>query len=668
MNQTTLDILEYQKIKEMLEEFTVSDMGRDLVRALKPETDVAIIRTWLMETNESKALLDKGSSVPLSSLSGIGKVLEKLGKVTALQPEDLAIIRHVLDGTCRIISYMKARMELAPHVASYAASMFPLEDLVSEIDRCIRDNRVDDRATPELARIRKRIAIVEERIASKLESILRSPEWQGKLQDQVVSIRGESYVIPIKREHRRSVEGTVVDTSSSGSTVFIEPAAIRSLKNELNLLRIEEEKEVFRLLSWLTGIAEGYKREILINVQTMAHYDFLFAKAKLSNAIKAVCPEINEDRRIVILEGRHPLLGSHAVPLDFRIGEDYQALVITGPNTGGKTVVLKTVGFFCLMAQSGLHVPANAGTSLPVFRDILADIGDGQSITQSLSTFSSHIRNIISIIRCAGPDTLVIIDELGTGTDPAEGMGLAIAVMEELKRKDSIILATTHYSEIKEFARSTHGFRNGCMLFDTDTLMPLYRLSIGVPGESNAFLISLRLGMDPAIISRAHEITYREKKAYQAPVIVPEQVMDGGSPGREASYPALVNTDMIEFAEESAGKAKRREESRKKAEKQKVVSPYKIGDCVFVTSMNRTGIVCELENPRGEVGIMIMKKRFVINKKRLRPYIDGKDLYPEDYDMSIVLDSKDDRKKRKMMSKGHVEGLTIEVHGGTVQG
>ncbi|HPU22358.1 MAG TPA: DNA mismatch repair protein MutS [Thermoclostridium caenicola] len=666
MNQHTLDILEYLKIKEMLEAFTVSDLGRDLVRALKPETDISIIRNWLMETGESRALLDKGASVPLSSLDGIGKVLEKLGKVTALLPEDLAIVKNVLVGTGRIMGYMKARTELAPHVASYAASMFPLEDLASEIDRCIRDSRVDDKASPELARIRKRIAVVEERITSKLESILRSPDWQSKLQDAVVSIRGGSYVIPVKREHRRSVDGAVADTSSSGSTVFIEPAAIRSLKNELNLLKLEEEKEVFRILSWLTGLAEGYKREITINVQTMAHYDFLFARAKLANAMKAVCPEINEDRRIEILGGRHPLLGEAAVPLDFRIGEDYEALIITGPNTGGKTVVLKTVGLFCLMAQSGLHVPA-AFASLPVFRDVLADIGDGQSITQSLSTFSSHIRNIISIIRCAGPDTLVILDELGTGTDPAEGMGLAVAVLEELKRKGSIILATTHYSEIKAFASMTPGFRNGCMLFDPDSLMPLYRLSIGIPGESNAFLIALRLGMDPEIISRAHEITYKEKKAYQAPPQASGSCGNIGSTAKEAFHTIQAHTGRVEPAAQSHEKSERHREHRKKAEKTPIASSFKVGDCVFVTSMNRTGIVCEPENARGDVGVLIMKKRFVINKKRLRPYIDGKDLYPEDYDLSIVLDSKENRKKRRIMSKRHVEGLTIEVHEGTTR-
>jgi len=663
MNKTTLGILEYHKIIEMLEEFTVSDMGRDLVRSLEPETDVGVIRHRLMETSESRMLLGKGASVPLSSLNGIGTVLEKLGRVTALMPEDLTVLRHVLTGASRIINYMKPRLELAPHVASYASSMYLLDDLASEIDRCITDNRVDDKASPELARIRKRIAVIEDRIADKLNSTLRSPAFQGKLQDQVVSIRDKSYVIPVKREYRRMVEGTVVDTSSSGSTVFIEPAAVRTLKNELNLLKIEEEKEVFRLLSWLTGIAEGYKREIMINVQTMAHYDFLFAKAKLANAMKAACPEINDARHISIRGGRHPLIGGSAVPLDISIGEDYQALIITGPNTGGKTVVLKTVGLFCLMAQSGLHVPADSA-SLPVFRDVLADIGDAQSITQSLSTFSSHIRNIISIIRCAGHDTLVLLDELGTGTDPAEGMGLAMSVLEELKRKDSIILATTHYGEIKEFARRTPGFRNGCMLFDPDTLMPLFRLSIGIPGESNAFLISLRLGMDLEIISRAHEITYGEKKVFRAPENTPGHPRYSGRRESAASGPALVNPDMIESGEKSIEKAKRRDESRKKAEKQKVVSLFKVGDCVFVTSMNRPGIVCEPENSRGEVGVMIMKKRFLINKKRLRPYIAGKDLYPKDYDMSIVLDSKENRRKRRIMDKMHVDGLAIEIREG----
>ncbi|MCX7771888.1 MAG: hypothetical protein N2376_02085 [Clostridia bacterium] len=650
MNQTALDILEYKKIKSMLEGYTVSSMGKALVEKLQPEHDLTIIESWLEETEEARRLMDKGSSVPLSSLIGIDKVMEKLGKVVALQPDELWTIRNVLVGAGKMIQYMKNRLLAAPKVASYASSMYELEDLSTEIERCILDNRIDDKASPELARTRKRMAIVEERIESKLESILRSPAYKDMLQDAVVSMRGGSYVIPFKREHKRAVDGAVLDISSSGSTVFIEPAAIKALKSELDELRIEEEKEVFRILSTLTGIAEGYRKELLINVQTMAHYDFLFAKAKLANSMKAVLPVMNHENRIVIRSGRHPLIGSQAVPLDFEIGADYRALVITGPNTGGKTVVLKTVGLFCLMAQSGLHVPAEQGTKLSVFTDILADIGDGQSIEQSLSTFSSHIRNIISIIKCAGPDTLVIMDELGTGTDPAEGMGLAVAVMERLYQSGCIMVCTTHYSEIKEFARTTPGFKNGCMLFDTRSLLPLYRLSIGIPGESNAFLISLRLGMDPALIERAHKITYKEDRHYEKP--------DASQASQEAE--ALVNEEVLLSNEESRNTSIRRYETKKRIEKQKVESAFKLGDCVFVTSMNRTGIVCELENARGEVGVMVMKKRFTVNKKRLRPFIDGKDLYPEDYNLDIVLETKDYRKTKKIMSKHHVEGLTLE--------
>jgi dsDNA-specific endonuclease/ATPase MutS2 len=379
----------------------------------------------------------------------------------------------------------------------------------------------------------------------------------------------------------------------------------------------------------------------------MSHYDFLFAKAKLANSMEAVCPKVNMENRIKIIEGRHPFIGSDAVPLDFTIGGDYRALVITGPNTGGKTVVLKTVGLFCLMAQSGLHVPADNGTELAVFGDILADIGDGQSIEQSLSTFSAHIRNIISIVKCVDSRSLVILDELGTGTDPAEGMGLAVAVMEKLYEKGCIMLCTTHYSEIKEFAHVTPGFKNGCMLFDTDTLLPLYRLSIGIPGESNAFLISLRLGMDPSIIERAHMVTYKEEHHYELKM-------------QQKQNDVFVNENILLTHDENKAKSVQRTEAKKAAEKLKVDSPYKIGDCVFITSMNRTGIVCDLENPRGEIGIMVLKKRFIINKKRLRPFIDGKDLYPEDYDLDIVLESKEYRRNKKTMSKRHVEGLTLE--------
>lgn len=661
MNQTTLKLLEFEHIQQQLADLSISEAGRARCLALLPETDPGIIADWLDETREARAISERGSGAPLTALAGVEKTMQRMKQATALSPEELMTLRQLMLGAARMIRYMADKIDVAPRVAAYAKSMFDLSALGEEIGRVIIDNRVDDRASSQLSRTRKRIFIVESRIQTKLDSILRAPEMQTYLMDKVVGMRGGNYVIPVRREHRKSVDGMVLDLSSTGSTVFVEPAAIRELKNELDLLRLEEEQEVFRILSELTTACAGYTRELSINIETMVHYDFLFAKAKLARQMQAVMPVLNTKGIVRLMSARHPMLGKEAVPLDCEIGVRFRALVITGPNTGGKTVVLKTVGLLTLMAQAGLYIPAAAGSEIAIFTDVLADIGDGQSITQSLSTFSSHIRNIISILACAGKDTLVIIDELGTGTDPAEGMGIAISVMEALYRQGAVLLATTHYSEIKAFAANTPGFENGCMSFSVETLKPLFRLTIGKPGESNAFLISLRLGMPPEIINRAHSITYNEEHLYVRPQFASDQQDKPGSSTQEDLPIPVMNKEMIAAREHAHEVAIARMEARKTVEKQKVHSDYKLGDCVFVTTMNRTGIVCEAENTRGELGVMIMKKKIMVNQKRIRPFIDGKDLYPEDYDLSIVFDSKSNRKKSKIMSKHHIEGLTIEI-------
>lgn len=647
MDTNTIKMLEYDKIKKLLEEYAVSELGKEIIRQLEPSTDMGKVQNWLQETTEARRIMDKTAGAPLQSLVGIEGILGKLGKGSALTPEELSGIQGLLRSGSRLKRFMEDKEYLAPMVGSYAASIFELKDVEEEISRCIVNHQIDDKATPELSKIRKKISIVEERIKGKLESILKSPAYRMYIQDQLVSMRNGRFVIPIKNEYRKNIEGTVLDSSASGSTVFIEPAEVRKLQDELNICKIEEEKEEIKILFYLTGMVESYQRELQINIETMVHYDFIFAKGKYSRSIDGNPVSLNADGYIDIREGRHPLIGRSAVPLDFRIGKTYRTLAITGPNTGGKTVALKTIGLFTMMAQSGLHVPAQEGTELAVFGDILVDIGDGQSIEQSLSTFSSHITNIIDIIRRASPYTLVILDELGAGTDPGEGVGLAVMILEEIYQKGATTIATTHFSEIKEFAGQQEGFENGCMEFDIHTLKPLYRLKIGRAGESNAFLIALRLGLEGRLVEKAYAYTYKEKmdfSALQRVAEVPIQTLQ-----EEASLGKPVKT--VKYTGE---------QTRKSPSIGKEEPKFKLGDCVYVSTLDRTGIVCEQENKRGEVGVMIMKKKVMVNKKRLSIFIDGKELYPPDYDFDIVLESKENRKKKKLMSKRHVEGLIIE--------
>ncbi|MCX7922627.1 MAG: hypothetical protein N3B21_11560 [Clostridia bacterium] len=652
MNTHAIKVLEYHKIKECLKQYAVSEQAKKLIDKLEPSTDKDVIEAWMLETTEARYIVDINQSVPLTSLEGIEGVANKAVKGIVLSPEDLAAVKGLLECVKRLKKFMNSMQAVAPTVAAYALSMFELADLYEEIDRCITNGRVDDRATPELAKIRKKIAIADERIKQKLNNILCSSAYSSIIQEAVISTRNGRYVIPIKKEHRRSFEGNVLDTSSSGSTLFIEPAVVARLQEELNILKIEEEKEEYRILAHMTGIVDSYSREISINTEAFIQYDFMVAKAKYSRSLGCCPVTLNEQNCINIKGGRHPLIGKSAVPLDFYIGSDYNVLVITGPNTGGKTVAIKTVGMMTLMVQSGLHVPVAEGSEFAIYNNVLADIGDGQSIEQSLSTFSSHVKNISAILEEADSKCLVIVDEVGAGTDPGEGMGFAVAVLEEVYRKGATMIATTHYSEIKDFAEKTPGFKNGCMDFDINSLRPLYKLRIGQPGESNAFLIALRLGISKKIIERAHEITYRESREYSY-----EDVFRYNEPVdiiEEKDTGCVINA-KLSSTHIDANKTK----DKKKMED----TGFNVGDCVYVSSMNRTGIVCERENSRGEVVVMVMKNKFKINKKRLSLYVEGKELYPENYDFDIVFESKEDRKKKKIMGKRHVKGVTIEKNG-----
>ncbi|HEX3011659.1 MAG TPA: DNA mismatch repair protein MutS [Syntrophomonadaceae bacterium] len=647
MDQNTMHTLEFNKILEEIKQFALTAAANFKIEQLRPITDLDIITAWMSETTEAVAMLEVNPSVPLISMESIEAVIAKASKEIALTPEELTSCENLLEAVKRIRKYMAAMQHIAPGVASYARSMYEVPDLGEEISRCIVNGRIDDRASSELGKIRKRIMIVEDRIKQKLNDILRSPAYANMLQDFVISTRSGRFVVPVRRQFIKKFPGQVLDTSSTGSTVFVEPAAVTQLQEELNLLKMEEINEVYRIQRYLTGQVGEHAQELSINIETLVHYDFVFAKAKYSRSLYMQAVALNNKNFIVINQGRHPLLGKNAVPLDFRMGENYRALVITGPNTGGKTVALKTIGLLTMMVQCGLHVPVQEGSEFAVFTDILADIGDGQSIEQSLSTFSAHVKNILTIVQCCDARTLVIMDELGAGTDPAEGRGFAIAVLEEVFQCGASIVATTHFGEIKEYALKTPGFENGCMAFDVETLSPLYKLQIGDWGESNAFLIALRLGIDRRIIERAHEITYGEKHSYLEAC---------GKPSQNLVSRSELRTRIQDERESEERQRAKQQMSRRNLY---VKKDLKVGDRVYISTMQRTGIVCEEENGRGDVVVLVMDKKYVINHKRLALAIDRKDLYPEDYDMDIIFETKENRKKRKIMSKRHVEGLVI---------
>jgi DNA mismatch repair protein MutS2 len=400
---------------------------------------------------------------------------------------------------------------------------------------------------------------------------------------------------------------------------------------------IEEEQEVEKILMFLTGLVESHEDDIRLAMETMIHYDYLFAKAKYTRAIDGVSVQINEEHQIQLLNAKHPLLGTQAIPLNLELGNGTHALVITGPNTGGKTVTIKTVGLLTIMFQSGLHLPVVEGTKMSIFQKVLVDIGDGQSIEQNLSTFSSRIVNIIEILKEANDRTLVLLDELGSGTDPSEGMGLATAILEQLYLKGCTILATTHYSEIKEFANEQEGFINGAMEFNLETLKPTYRLLIGKGGESQAFAIALKLGLHPKILEKAHFITYKERKDFEL---------------KAEDFPNKVDMDKQIII----NRHQKREKPGKEIQKARA---FHMGDNVKVSPSNEIGIVYKGPDTLGNYIVQIKGFKKEINQKRLQLYISKEDLYPSDYDFDIIFESKENRKKNKLMGKKHIEGLTI---------
>ena len=515
MNEKALRVLEYNKIIEMLADKAASTLGKAECTALKPSSDFDEVITWQKETAEATNLMLQIGTPPIGPIYDLSDALKLATIGGCLSPKQLLEVGDSLRTSRILKKFIASNSDNAlkyPVLFALAQMINNYIDLEKHIELCIlTENQISDNASPELKRIRKSIESKNASIRNKLESMITSPIYQKYLQDSLITIRQDRFVIPVKSEHKNQVKGLVHDQSAKGSTFYIEPLAVVEMNNELRELKIDENKEIERILRMLSSEVADVAESILENIQAMTKLDFLFAKGKFALDFNAVEPEINCDKRFRIKNGRHPLLSkSSVVPSNIWLGDKFNTLLITGPNTGGKTVTLKTVGLLTLMAQAGLHVPADYGTELSVFDEVFADIGDEQSIEQSLSTFSSHMTNIVKILKEVTPNSLVLFDELGAGTDPTEGAALAMAILDQLNEQNIRTLATTHYSELKEYAIITDKIENACVEFNVETLSPTYKLLIGIPGKSNAFEISQKLGLDLKIISYAKEYIHKD--------------------------------------------------------------------------------------------------------------------------------------------------------------
>ncbi len=504
MQERVLKTLEYDKILDELKLRASCCIGRELAAALVPVSSFEEVQRLLALTGEAETLVYRTGQSPVDDFPDMRQCLKRMHAALYISAGELLGIAKCLR-TARLVREALTKENEGGLLYNMASFLSTHRSVEEEIGRCIiSEDEIFDGASPALSRIRRAMRAANERVRERLNAMIRSATYQKYLQEPIVTIRNGRFVIPVKQEYRQQVPGLVHDQSGSGATLFIEPTAVVELGNEYKKLLAEEAEEVERILAELTAMVAPYANEIYDDLAVLGEIDLVFAKARLSREMGATCPKLNETGYIRILRGRHPLIpADRVVPIDIWLGKEYRSLIITGPNTGGKTVTLKIVGLFTLMAQSGMFIPAGEGSECAVFEEVYADIGDEQSIEQSLSTFSSHMTNIVEILKGADDHSLVLLDELGAGTDPIEGAALAMSILEDLHARGTVCVSTTHYSEIKAFALTRDGMENASMEFDVDKLCPTYRLFIGIPGKSNAFEISERLGLPPRIIESA---------------------------------------------------------------------------------------------------------------------------------------------------------------------
>jgi len=616
MDQKLLEKLEYPKILNKLEAHAATSVGKALAAAALPSGDLEEVRHRLAGTDEAAAVDRMKGAAPFGGITDIRASLKRAAIGGTLSAFELLGVADTVQGGRRVKRFVESYQEKhdAPILGALAEGIEELRPLEDAIRRCIDENGiVVDTASDELYRVRKELRSGEARVREKLESMVRSSTTQKMLQEALITVRNDRFVIPVKSEYRSSFGGIVHDQSSSGATMFIEPEQVVQMNNKLRELRIQEEREIEKILQRLSaGVAE-HTDPLASNVDLLGQLDFLFAKARLAREMKGSLPAMNGKGYLRIRRGRHPLIPiENAVPLDIELGGSYTAIIVTGPNTGGKTVSLKTVGLLSLMAMTGLFVPAEDGSELCVFDAVFADIGDEQSIEQSLSTFSSHMTNIIGILKKMTPRSLVLLDEVGAGTDPAEGSALAIAILEQIRGMGCRLIATTHYSELKAYAYDRQGVINASMEFDVETLRPTYRLLVGVPGRSNAFAIAERLGLSRRVIEDARvQVTEEDQRVESMIAKLEEHRIAAEHERREAERLRRETEELRrELTEEKRKLHEQRDRWLAEAEKQ-------AAEAVAKAKREADAIIADLRKQAMEEGASIKEHKLIEAKRRL---------------------------------------------------
>ncbi|MGY3778510.1 endonuclease MutS2 [Isobaculum melis] len=614
--------MQLKEVKEIVKSYCVSSLGKNRFDRLTASSNVKVVSHRYQETKEARTILEAKLTMPFMGLTTIDHLFSQLEKGMILEAGDLVECADFLRSGRMIRRFMEKHEDIAPSLALYARSINEFINIEDAIYQAIKNGQVASEASRNLGKVRRLINENETKIEERLNKFLKNKTNQPKIQEFFVSQKNQRFTIPIKASYKNQIEGTIIETSTKGTTVFMEPTSVTKLNDERYLLQMEESTEIYQILATLSGMLLECLTQIKLNIEVIAEYDMIFARAKYSRSIQGVTPKLNREGRIKLIQAKHPLLGKAAVPLNFSIGTAYRGLIITGPNAGGKTVVLKTVGLLAMMSMYGIQLPVAQGSEIALFDQILIDIGDSQSLENALSTFSSHIQNIALMMQKATKNSLVLFDEIGSGTEPNEGAGLAIAILEEFYQKGCLIVATTHYGEIKRYSEQHPDFMNAAMAFNQETLTPLYQLIIGKSGDSNALWIAKKMALKPAVIEKAQ------------------------------AYIANKDYDLTKknFSSKKSQPQQREESSTKQVNYQK-------GDKVLLLDAQEEGLVYEQHPLKQTITVFCNGEMHEILPKRLKRLLPATTLYPIDYDLETLFTSYTERKLTHDIERGSKKAL-----------